>query len=111
MAGAFTAWFNLSTHQGTFRPTPENCIPGTAGSLPVTATLALSSGCAAEFLEVTSFDDPSDSLAVAEGGNTGVITRIFNSLEVITRCVTFCGCESPGSSQAVDACGACFGWH
>ena len=39
-------------------------------------------------------------------GNTGVITRVFNGLEVITRCGTFCGCESPGSSQAVDACGA-----
>jgi hypothetical protein len=29
--------------------------------------LALSSDCAAEFLGVMSFDDPSDSLAVSEG--------------------------------------------
>jgi hypothetical protein len=67
MAGASSAWFDLSTRQGIFLPKPENCIPRSAGSLPVTAMLAPSSGCASEFLEVTSFDDPSDSLAVSEG--------------------------------------------
>jgi hypothetical protein len=34
---------------------------------PVTAMLALSSGCASEVFEVTSFDDRSDSLAGAAG--------------------------------------------
>jgi hypothetical protein len=55
MAGAFTAWFGLSTRQGTCLPTPESCIPGTAGSPPVTAMLALPSGCASQFLQVKSF--------------------------------------------------------
>jgi len=46
---------------------PESCLARIAESLPVTAMLALSSGCRSEFFEVMSLDDRSDSLAVSEG--------------------------------------------
>jgi hypothetical protein len=49
---------------------------------------------------------PGSRLLACGIGNTGVITRVFNGLEVITRCGTFCRCEYPGSAQAVDPCGA-----